>query len=311
MIARIEELMKHETVGDPITGLKWTRRTTAKIAAELSALGIKVSDRTVAKLLKKMRFSLRVNHKKLSGASPEERDAQFAHIAELRESFATQGLPVISVDTKKRELVGPFKNAGVAWSRQPVLVNDHDFRSDATGVAIPYGIYDLQANRGTVFLGTTHDSPDFAVDSTEKWWRTEGQRRYRDVEQLAILADGGGSNGATKRAWKYGLQTRLCNRHRLSVTVAHYPTGASKWNPIEHRLFSEVSKNWAGRPLASYETILNYLRTTTTTTGLQVRAHLVRRSYKKGVAITDDQMQQLDMTEDDGLPKWNYTLRPF
>ena len=241
MIARIEELMKHDTAGDPITGLKWTCRTTAKIAAELSSLGITVSDRTVAKLLRKMRFSLRVNHKKLSGACPEERDAQFAHIAELRESFAAQGLPVISVDTKKRELVGRFKNPGVAWDRQPILVNDHDFRSDATGIAIPYGIYDLQANRGTVFLGTTYDTADFAVDCIEKWWRTEGQPRYRDAEQLAILADGGGSNGSTRRAWKYGLQTRLCNRHRLSVTVAHYPTGASKWNPVEHRLFSEVS----------------------------------------------------------------------
>ena len=293
-----------------MTGLKWTRRTTAKIAIELRSVDIEISDRTVAGLLKKMHFSLRVNHKRLSGASPDERDSQFAHIADLRKSFAAEELPVISVDTKKRELVGRFKNGGVAWGREPVPVNDHDFRSDAMGIAIPYGVYDVQANRGTVFVGTTYDTPYFAVDAVEKWWRTEGQRRYRHAGHLAILADGGGSNGATRRAWKYGLQTRVCNRHRLNVTVAHYPSGASKWNPIEHRLFSEISKNWAARPLDNYETILKYLRTTTTTTGLQVRAHLVRKAYKKGVKITGAQMDQLDLTNDETLPKWNYTLRP-
>ena len=310
MIARIEELMKHDTAGDPMTGLKWTRRTTAKIATELGGLGIEVSDRTVARLLKKMDFSLRVNHKKLSGASPDNRDAQFARIAELRERFATQGLPVISIDTKKKEMVGGFKNGGVTWCRRPVLVNDHDFRCNATGIAIPYGVYGLQANRGTVFVGTTCDTPDFAVDAVEKWWRTEGRRRYPGTEHLAILADGGGSNSAASRAWKYGLQTRVCNRHGLSVTVAHYPSGTSKWNPIEHRLFSEISKNWAGRPLDAYQTILSYLRTTTTATGLRVRAHLVRRPYRKGVKITDDQMDMLNITTDDVLPKWNYTLLP-
>ncbi len=301
--------MQHDTAGDPMTGLKWTRRTTAKIAVELNSAGIEISDRTVARLLKEMHFSLRVNHKKLSGVSPDERDSQFARIADLRESFAAEGLPVISVDTKKRELVGRFKNSGTAWGREPVPVNDHDFRSDAIGIAIPYWVYDVQANRGTVFVGTTYDTPYFAVDAVEKWWRTEGQRRYRDAGHLAILADGGGSNSLTSRVWKYGLQTRLCDRHRLNVTVAHYPSGASKWNPIEHRLFSEISKNWAARPLDSYKTILNYLRTTTTTTGLRVRAHLVRKAYKKGIKITDAQMDQLDLTNDETLPKWNYTLQ--
>jgi hypothetical protein len=302
--------MQYDTAGDPMSGLRWTRRTTAKIAAELSSVGIEVSDRTVAKLLKKMDFSLRVNHKKLSRAAPPERDAQFARIAALRERCAAQGLPLISIDTKKRELVGCFKNAGNSWSRQPIAVLDHDFPSDALGVAIPYGVYDVQANRGTVFVGTTTDTADFAVDCVEKWWRTEGRRRYGDAACLTILADGGGSNNPTRRAWKYGLQTRVCNRHGLSVTVAHYPTGASKWNPIEHRLFSEISKNWAGRPLDSYETILKYLRTTATTTGLRVRAHLVRKRYSKGVKITNDEMKKLSLTKDETLPKWNYTLRP-
>ena len=310
-MTRIQELMANDTAGDPMTGLKWTHRTTAKIAAALESLGIRISDRTVAKLLKKMGFSLRVNHKKLSGASPEDRDAQFTCITELRERCAAQSLPIISIDSKKRELVGCFKNQGKSWEREPVFVNDHDFPSDANGVAIPYGVYDLHANRGTVFVGTTKDTPSFAIDCIEKWWRTEGRQRYPNANQLAILADGGGSNAARSRIFKYGLQTRLCNHHGIKITVAHYPTGASKWNPIEHRLFSEISKNWAGRPLDSYDTILRHLRTTsTTTTGLRVRAHLVRKPYKKGVKITNDQMNHLNITRDEDLPKWNYELQP-
>ena len=311
MIARIEELMRHDTAGDPMSGLKWTRKTTAKIAVELASAGIEVSDRTVAKLLKKMGFSLRVNHKKLSSTtSPGLRDAQFTHIAELRERFAEQGLPIISIDAKKKELVGRFRNPGNAWRREPELVKDHDFRSEALGIAIPYGVFDLHANRGTVFVGTTSDTPDFAVDCVERWWCTDGRQRHRGARHLAILADGGGSNNPRSRAWKYGLQTRVCNRYDLSITVAHYPAGASKWNPIEHRLFSEISKNWAGRPLDSYETILNYLRTTTTKAGLAVQAELVSTSYERGLRISDDQMNQLHITAADTLPKWNYTLTP-
>jgi hypothetical protein len=199
VIACIETLMQHDTAGDPMSGLKWTRKTTSKIAAELQWLDIHVSDRTVARLLKQMDFALRVNHKKLSGASAEDRDAQFTHIAEVRERFAAQGLPLISIDTKKKELVGRFQNAGASWERQPVLVNDHDFRSDASGIAIPYGIYDLRANRGTVFVGHAHDTPEFAVECVETWWRTEGRQRHHDAAQLAILADGGGSNAANSR----------------------------------------------------------------------------------------------------------------
>ena len=302
--------MKHDTAGDPMSGLKWTRRTTTKIAAELHELGIEVSDRTVAALLKKMGFSLRVNHKKLAGASHPHRDAQFNRITELRERAAAENTPVISVDTKKKELVGTFKNPGAKWDREPVRVNDHDFRSLAEGVAVPYGVYDLHANTGTVFIGTSSDTPKFAVDCVEKWWRTEGSKRYPNVKRLTILADGGGSNGSSSRAWKFGLQHQLCERHGLTVTVAHYPPGTSKWNPIEHRLFSELSKNWAGRPLDSIETILNYARTTATATGLRVRAYLVRRRYQKGVKVTDLQMRQLAITKDDALPKWNYTIGP-
>ena len=302
--------MKHDTAGDPMTGLKWTRRTTGKIAKELRSLGIQISRTTVGKLLKGMKYSLRVNHKKLGPAGHRDRDAQFAHIGDLRERFAQEGDPIISVDTKKKEKVGSFKNPGTAWNREPVLVNDHDFASRAIGKAIPYGVYDMQANRGSIFVGTSHDTATFAVESIEKWWRYDGQRRHPGAKQLLVLADGGGGNGSRCRAWKRGIQEKLCDRYGLSVTVSHYPPGASKWNPIEHRLFAEVSKNWAGEPLDSYEKTLNHIRTTETTTGLKVKAYLVSKHYAKGVKVSDDEMSQLCITTDTTLPQWNYTLSP-
>jgi hypothetical protein len=310
VIACIEALMRNDTAGDPITGLKWTHRTTDKIAAELAAFGIHVSANTVARLLKQMGYSLRVNHKKLARGASGDRDAQFVAIAELREACAANGDPIISVDTKKKELVGNFKNAGAAWNRSPVAVNDHDFRSDAIGMAVPYGIYDLAANKGTIFVGNSHDTACFAVDSIETWWLTEGRLRYPQADKLTILADGGGSNGSRCRSWKLALHEQLCLRHGIAVTVAHYPPGASKWNPIEHRLFSEVSKNWAGRPLDSYDTIINHLRTTTTRSGLSVRAHLVDKQYEKGIQVSDAQMRALPISSHKTLPLWNYTLSP-
>lgn len=303
--------MKHETAGDPLTGLKWTRRTTVKIAVELQTLGISVSARTVARLLKDLGYSLRVNKKDLSRVSHQDRDAQFSMIAELREEFASEHLPIISIDTKKKELIGLFKNPGAVWSQRGILVKDHDFRSEAEEIAVPYGVYDLQCNRGTLFIGISHDTPTFAVDCVEKWWRTEGRKRNPSARRLAILADGGGSNGATCRAWKYCLQHNLCNRHEISVRVAHYPPGASKWNPIEHRFFSELSKNWAGRPLDSLETMVKYARTTSTSSGLRVQAHLVRKHYPKGVRIEDTQMEELSIQKNATFPKWNYLISPI
>jgi hypothetical protein len=308
----IAELMRHETAGDPMSELKWTRKTTEKLASELRALGISVSPNTVGKLLKNMGYSLRVNHKQLSRvckAAPQDRDSQFRHIAQLRKECVAHGVPLISVDTKKKELVGLFKNAGTAWNQEPVEVNDHDFASDATGKAIPYGIYDVLANRGTIYLGTSIDTAEFAIDAIEAWWTSEGRRRYKGAKRLAILADGGGSNGSSNRLWKLRLY-QFAQRHGLAVIVAHYPPGASKWNPIEHRLFSEISKNWAGRPLDSYETILNYIRTTRTKSGLQVRAHLLDREYHKAAKITDAEMRDLSITHHETLHKWNYTLNP-
>lgn len=290
--------------------MKWTRKTTEKIAAELRIAGISVSANTVGRLLKQLGYRLRTNEKKISRCRPADRDAQFKRIAELRQSFAVNGLPMVSIDTKKKEQVALFKHAGNEWALERRPVRDHDFPSDAKGVAIPYGLYLPIPNVGMVFVGTSHDTPEFAVDCIEAWWRLDGRDRFPSTDHLLILADSGGSNGYRCRAWKYFLQHRLCDPHRLTVTVAHYPSGASKWNPIEHRLFSEISKNWAGIPLESYETILNFIRTTTTKTGLRVQSTLTEREYKTGIKITKKQMTTISIEFSPILPRWNYTIRP-
>jgi hypothetical protein len=245
--------MRLDTAGDPISGLKWTHKTTEKIATALQHLGIHVGKSTVGRLLKTLKFSLRVNHKKRSNGSPATRDLQFRYIRRRRTTFAVQGDPIISVDAKKRELVGHFKNDGKVWSQAPRVVNDHDFRSLATGVAIPYVIYNTEANRAFVCVGTSRGTPEFAVDSIERWWRLEGRRHYPDSNHVLILADGGGGNGHRARVWKARLQDRVCDRHQLTITVCHYPPGASKWNPVEHRVNCEISRNWQAVPLDSYE----------------------------------------------------------
>ena len=302
--------MEHHTAGDPIKGLKWTRKTTLKISGELRKAGITVCPKTVGRLLRGLKFSLRVNHKKVAGNSNPFRNQQFEHINRTRKRFERQGWPAISIDTKKRELVGRFKNAGATWERTPVLVKDHDFRTDAKGIAIPWGLYDTQANRGQVFVGTSHDTPAFSVTALARWWSSAGRRRYSEAARLLILADCGGSNGARTRLWKYELQTRFCDRFGLTVTVCHCPPGTSKWNPIEHRLFSEISKNWAGQPIESYETILNFLRTTKTAAGLGVNATLLGGDYPTGIKVSQAQMNRVNMRQHKVLPMWNYTLVP-
>jgi hypothetical protein len=257
-----------------------------------------------------MGYSLRVNHKQLSTDFSPDRNDQFLYLGDLRHHFQRRGLPIISVDCKKRELVGDFKNPGPRWDLSPRLVNDHDFRSDSTGIAIPYGIYDLLANRGSVVVGVSHDTPAFAAHAIAHWWRQEGWGRYPRSRQLLILSDTGGSNGYRCRAWKTELQSQLADSLGLTLTVAHYPTGASKWNPIEHRLFSEISKNWAGEPLDSYQKILNFIRSTRTQTGLSVTAHLDRRYYPTRTEPTPEQLQALRLKPHDVLPKWNYTISP-
>jgi len=302
--------MKHDTTGDPITGLKWTRKTTDKIACQLNSVGINICSNTVGKLLKQLGYSLRVNHKTISTCSGPERDEQFRYLSSVRDHFMADGLPVISVDTKKKELIGNFHNKGVTWEQAPIRVNDHDFRSLADGLAAPYGIYDTRENKGFVCVGNSHDTPEFAVSSIEKWWCDLGSHSYLEKKKLLILADAGGSNGCRPRAWKYNLQKRMCDHYGIEVTVYHFPSGASKWNPIEHRLFSEISKNWAGHPLVDFATIEKYIKTTSTANGLTVDAHLVSRQFEKGVKISDEQMELLSIEKHSVLPKWNYTIRP-
>jgi hypothetical protein len=290
--------------------LKWTRKTTEKIAEVLQQIDIPVSANTVARLLYQMDFSLRVNRKQIATNSSPYRDEQFQHIDSLRTRFQRQGLPIISVDSKKRELIGNFKNAGAKWDRSPVPVNDHDFLSDAGGVGVSYGIYDSTNNRGMVCVGISHDTPAFAAHSIATWWKREGSPRYGRAQQLLVLADSGGSNSCRTWAWKTEIQAQLCNAFGITVTIAHYPTGASKWNPIEHRLFSEISKHWAGEPLESYETMLKFIRTTTTQTGLAVTAYLDRKDYPTGLKSDPQSISSLCLKHDKTLPRWNYTIAP-
>ena len=306
----LHALLLPETAGDPMTGLKWTRKTTRRISDELGTAGLTVSRTTVARLLKDLHYALRVNHKKLAGSRHPQRNEQFEYLSAQRRYCEAQGRPWISVDTKKKELIGLFKNAGTVWAQHPRLVNDHDFRSTASGIAIPYGVFDAQANRGHLFVGTSHDTSAFAVASVAQWWATAGRRTYPGATELHILADGGGSNGARCRAWRYELQHRLCDSFGLTVTVGHYPPGTSKWNPIEHRLFSEVTKHWAGEPLESYDKMLNFIRTTTTTGGLVVNATLNDADFPTGIKISDDQMKQLNIRPHPVCPAWNYTISP-
>jgi hypothetical protein len=303
--------MEYETAGDPITGLKWSRKTTGKVAEAISReLDISICANTVGRLLKEMGYSLKANEKKISVGCPEERNAQFERIAVVRKEFEQKGEPIISVDAKKKEMVGLFKNSGQVWTKESIKTFDHDFLSDAQGKAIPYGIYELLTNLGFVNIGISYNTADFAVNSIEKWWRLAGLKRYRQAKELLILADSGGSNNIRNRQWKKGIQEKLCDRYGLTVTVSHYPTGASKWNPIEHRLFSEISKNWAGRPLENYETILRYIATTQTTTGLRVKSYFDKKHYLKGIKIPDDEMKNLSIRYPDTLEKWNYTILP-
>ncbi|MGH9466878.1 MAG: ISAzo13 family transposase [Terriglobales bacterium] len=312
----MEKLLQEDVAGDPISGLRWTRTTTGKIARQLLGLGIQVSANTVGRLLSKMKFSLKTNRKNIESGHKRapghrvRRTRQFGVIKRKRRRFERATLPIVSVDGKKRELLGNFKNPGKTWRRKPREVNDHDFPTDAQGVALPYGIYDVQRNTGMIVLGTSRETPAFAVDALERWWRSHGAKRYPHADELLILADCGGANSARSRVWKCDLQQKLCNRHGLRVTVCHYPPGASKWNPIEHRLFSEISKNWQGVPLESYETALNYISTTKTTAGLKVTARLHEKTYHTGEHVTDEEVDLLKIRTHRTLPEWTYTIAP-
>ena len=312
-------MIEHDTGGHPTRGLKWCRTTPAKIAAALRQVGVQVGASTVRRLLTGLLgFSLRVNHKKIESGNrnpppPKMRDAQFHYIDDLRTSCARRGIPCISVDTKKKELIGNFKNNGCAWKDEPIAVYDHDFPSDAAGKIVPFGIYDTQANLAFVNVGISGDTPAMAVDSIEHWWQSFGQKRYPQATELLILADSGGANSTRSRVWKHHLKKQLCDGHGLTVTICHYPPGASKWNPIDHRLFSQITKRWAGEPLVSYATALHFIRTTNTATGLRVAARLERRKYATGVTVAQADMETtaVALSPHERLPDWNYTLHPW
>jgi hypothetical protein len=303
-------LLADEVAGDPMSEQRWVRSSLRTLSVKLKAEGHQASTGVVRRLLKDMRFSLKATKRKQGRPGCPERDAQFQYIASQKQRFLAAGLPAISVDTKKKELIGEFRNNGRTWRREAEEVHEHDFPSTAECRAVPYGVYDLARNEGFVYVGMSNATPEFAVHSIARWWREEGQRLYPGAAELLILADGGGSNGSRVRAWKFYLQEKLCDAFGLTVTVCHYPTGCSKWNPVEHRLFSYISINWAGKPLKTLGLMLGYIRGTTTATGLKVKASLDEGVYTKAQKVTRQDVEQLRLEPHAVCPAWNYTIRP-
>lgn len=289
---------------------KWVRSSLRHLSARLAQEGKIASAVTTRRLLRKHHYTPKVNVKRVAGASHPDRNRQFEYLTTQKQAFLNAGQPVISVDTKKKERVGNFKNAGACWCQEAEAVNLHDFPQDALGRAVPYGVYDVAANRGSVYVGQSADTPEFAVTAIASWWESEGAVRYRHAHSLLILCDAGGSNGCRPRAWKQQLQEQLSDRFGLEVTVCHYPTSCSKWNPIEYRLFSPISRNWAGKPLRTFETVLACLRGTTTQTGLTVSASLLEGVYAIGQKVSNAVMQSLNLHLHWVCPRWNYTLKP-
>ncbi len=307
----LEQLVDPVTRGDPTSPLRWTCKSRAKLATALAKQGWTISSTTVGHLLHKLGYSLQSVRKSREGAAHPDRNEQFEHINATATSFLRRKQPVISVDTKKKELVGEFKNGGREW--QPKATPDkalvHDFPQDAMGKAIPYGVYDMARNEAWVSVGRDHDTPEFAVASIRQWWKMMGERAYPDADHLFITADAGGSNGYRARAWKLELQ-RFADDARLRIRVSHFPPGTSKWNKIEHRLFCHITQNWRGKPLRTFETIVDLIGNTRTAAGLRVNARLDSRKYKTGVVITEGQMRDLALRSDEFHGEWNYELRP-
>ena len=310
LLADLLALVSPSERGDPMSPLRWTCKGLRRLASELGAIGHKISHTVVGELLKGEKFSLQANRKTREGDSHPDRDAQFAHINARVSLALAQQQPVISVDTKKKELVGNFKNGGREWRPQgdPEEVRVHDFLIKELGRAVPYGIYDLAANAGWVSVGIDHDTAEFAVQTLRTWWRTVGSKRYPNARHLTITADGGGSNGSRVRLWKRELQ-RLANELGIDIHVHHLPPGTSKWNKIEHRLFSFISMNWRAKPLVSYRVIVDLISATTTDTGLTVRCELDTNTYAKGIVVTDQEMSRINIIHDEFHGEWNYTLQ--
>jgi transposase len=307
----LEQLVDPLTRGDPTSPLRWTCKSRAKLASTLSNDGWQVSSTTVGRLLHELGYSLQSVRKSREGTAHPDRNEQFEHINATADSFLRRKQPVISVDTKKKELVGDFKNGGREW--QPLCTPEkalvHDFPDDSVGKAIPYGVYDMARNEAWVSVGRDHDTPEFAVASIRQWWKIMGKDAYPDAEQLFITADAGGSNGYRARAWKVELQ-RFADDTGLCIRVSHFPPGTSKWNKIEHRLFCHITQNWRGKPLRSFETIVDLIGNTRTTAGLRVKANLDSRKYRTGVEITETQMRDLVLRPNKFHGEWNYELQP-
>jgi len=289
---------------------KWLNCRLSDLRQRLDQLGHVVSKPVISRILRAHGYSLRANVKQHAGREHPDRDQQFRYIQAQRAQYLANQQAVISVDTKKKELVGNFKNSGQIWCQSAEEVDAHDFPHDALGRAVPYGIYDLRYNCATVYIGQSADTPTFAVDNLAHWCQTELRERYPQATHLLIEADSGGSNAARSRVWKQQLQVQIADGLGLTITVCHYPTGTSKWNPIEHRLFSEISKTWAGCPLRSFELVRHYIAATTTHTGLQVRAHLVSQTYPTGRKVSDEELATLNIHPHPICPQWNYTIYP-
>jgi hypothetical protein len=307
----LEALVDPITRGDPCSPLRWTCKSKAKLAAALTKQGWKVSATKVGRMLHKLGYSLQSVRKTREGTSHPDRNAQFEHINESATKFLERNQPVVSVDTKKKELVGDFKNAGREWQAkgEPDKVLVHDFPQDSIGKAIPYGVYDMGRNEAYVSVGRDHDTPKFAVASIRRWWTTMGRDAYPNADALLITADAGGSNGYRTRAWKVELQ-KFSDEFGLIVQVAHFPPGTSKWNKIEHRLFCHITANWRGKPLRTFETVVQLIGSVRTSTGLRVKAKLDKRKYPKGVVVTKAQMDDLALHKSDFHGEWNYEFRP-
>jgi hypothetical protein len=309
-VIALRRLVEEQAAGSPQGRRKWVRHSVGHLAARLHAQGFDVSPATVYRLLDDLGYSPKANRKRFTGPPHPDRDRQFDYIAGQRRRFAILGYPVISVDSKKKELIGNFKNPGRRWCRQAAEVNAHDFLDDALGRAVPYGVYDVRRDRGHVYVGLSADTAEFAADAISRWWRGDGRPLYPEADELLILCDAGGSNGCRSRLWKQQLQQKLADRWGLWVTVCHYPRGASKWNPVEHRLFSRISINWAGEPLRTVGTLLACIRGTHTDAGWAVRATLLGGTYERGGKVTAAEARTWRLRRHDTCPDWNYTIKP-
>lgn len=312
MVIALEKIMSPHTIGDPESVLRWSSKSVRKICDELCNLEYKVSFKTVSSLLKKLGYSLQSNVKKKEGKQNPDRDLQFHHINDQASDFLEKGLAVISVDTKKKENIGNFKNNGKEYSQKgtPIEVKTHDFPDKKLGKVAPYGVYDIGKNKGWVSVGVSSDTAAFAVNSIRTWWYKMGHELYKGTTKLMITADCGGSNGNRVRLWKTELQ-KLANELNMTMCVCHFPPGTSKWNKIEHRMFSYISKNWRGRPLLTTETVVNLIANTKTETGLEIRSALDQNDYNKGIKISDEEMEKINLFTDEFHPEWNYQIIPY